>query len=239
MVFVPLCAYAQQEGTADIKPFYSPYEEITKLHVLRPATTPEQIGMAFLKLSDLQPDFTKWAALTPKSQSVPEYDRDIVALQELSRLQNEYENLDIEEPLVIRTLVEMRNFSAAQEILFLNEIGPRTYFKFNAYDLPIVILPRGLAQFSKLKLPPREADFVFERQRGRDNAILELAVVPERVVTERTVTLNNGDFYPIVARIAQFSLWTHEEDSTMMWTYRAPWFEGKNQDRDLLNLYVK
>lgn len=238
--FVALFISASTLNAQEKEAFYVPYNEMTKIALLHPASSAERIGMMFFKMAGIQPDFEPWAPKTIRSQRVPEYDRYLVALQELSRLQNEYENLTNGDPIIIRSVVDVSEYSPQQEILFLKQITSRTLFKYDAHGLPIVLLAKGLDRFSQIKLPPKEADYFLNKLQGRDKAKLQIKVIPERVEPERPVDLNDGTYYPMIVNVAEFSLWTNDnDDPAQMWVYRAPWFDDINAKRNLLDLYSR
>ena len=233
------CLTPNLSSAQEDEAFYVPFDEMTQAATLRKGSGLEKIGMSFFKLAGLQPDFYRWAPHTHQAQQIPDYDRDFVVLQELSRLQNKFENLDLEDPIIIRTTVKMDNFSQRQGILYLDEINPKTFFRYEVFDLPVIIVMKGINRFSKIKLPPREADFFLNRLRGRDYAIMEIAVLPRRAETEKKVKLSRGNYYPLVSDIVSFSLWTNEKTPDILWQYRAPWYKPTKNTKDLLQLYAR
>lgn len=226
-IFSPRHSYAQVETSI----------EQPHIAFMRPVTKPETVGMAFYKTADNgTPDFRQWAEQTPKTLATPKFDRDVVALSEFNRLQNEYINFELDKPLYIRMPVSLASYSATREILFLEEISPRIYFPFNIYGDDIVVMMKDIGKFSEIQLGGEAAYNLFQAVQNDKTAVVELAVVPELAETERPLLIKDTNYMPMLTRVAEFVIWGGHDDSQALWVWRADWYQPA-QNQDLMRLF--
>lgn len=198
----------------------------------------ETVGMSFYKNAGTQPDIKDWGSKTPETLKTPPYDREETALKEFNRLQNEFVNFEADTPIVIQYPVDLSDYSSSKEELYLLQFHERTYFPYNVFETPIALLVKDIALFRELPVSGREAEEIFGILNANRSATMSLSVVPVKADAGRVMRLSEKDkteYYPMLVKPVQFSLWTNTVPQKPLWVWQAEGYQVK-QDKDLLNL---
>lgn len=205
---------AQTMGTAPATPYDS------KL-IARPASTTEQIGMAFLKLSGTYPDFKKVIESSKAYQSLdPLAQEDYLAKTE-SKYHAEFlgfspEKSDLIVRVKINTLFKRTKDRGAVLTLRTLQKTP-VYFPVVFGPYPIALLVNDIEFFQTINLTKPEADIVYSRLALNGDATLLLQLRPITANDKTPIVLDNTPQYPLLSDIIYIGLLNNKAEQIWAW----------------------
>lgn len=206
----------------------------------------EALLISFYRNSGRTPDFKRWSFLTKTVTEAADYDKPVIALNEQVRLQTAFQNTDPSEYLVIHAPIDVSQYSAAQETLFLpifNSMGTLTQ---EIYGEKMAIVVKDLTRFQKIAMTDAEASGFYNAltEIGKNKvsipAFVELVVKPKRTIFSKEGRVGKGDHYLFFVDLAQITIWRKDvdkEDTKPLWTWKADWYKTKDDNAELLQLY--
>lgn len=214
----------------------------------QPQSGTEALLISFYRNSGRTPDFKRWSFMTRPVLKAAEYDRNVIALNEQVRLQTAFQNTDPSDYLIIHAPIDVTNYSATQEVLFLPTFAGTGTLTQQIYGEKMAIIIGGLKQFEKIAMSNAQASFFYNllKQSGRPDVSIpvfaELVVRPKQTIFSKEGRVGKGDHYLFFVELAQITLWRKatndkQENMTALWTWKADWYETGDDNADLLQLY--
>lgn len=197
-------------------------------------THPEVLLMAFNKLAQAQPDFLAWAQKSPFLKDAKKSDTDAIVSRENNRLLQVFSALDVSEPLVIHTKINLDDYSTLQGMLNVSEFTPKTFFSYAIYGENIAIVPKDIANFSTLKIPATEMEEMLAKASG-NSVNAELLLKPIVADASAPFQIEGRSYRLLLADIGEIRFWSNKPEPELLWMYRADWFKPK-EDKALMNL---
>jgi hypothetical protein len=200
-----------------------------------PPTHPERIVMAFHKIAGLTPDFNVWAKKSPFLRTANPADRDSIVNRETNRLQQAWNDFNLDDLLIVHTMIHLDNYSTIQETLILSEFTPKTFFSFSMYDENVAIVPQGMANYGKIPFTKTQMDEMLKKAAG-GQITAELLLKPA-VADPKTPFVQNGtSYWLLLAEIAEIRFWSNRVDGPqLLWMHRADWYKPK-ENQGLMDL---
>ncbi len=236
MLLVSAPAIAQTMDT----PSTTPYD--SKL-ITRPASTTEQIGMAFLKLSGTYPDFKKVIESSKVYQSLdPAVQNDYLTKTE-SKYHAEYlgfspDKSDLIVRVKINTLFKRTKDRGA--VLTLRTLqSPPVYFPVVFGPYPIAMLVNDIELFQTINLTKPEADIVYSRLALNGDATLLLQLRPITANDKTPIVLDNTPQYPLLSDIIYIGLLNNKAEQIWAWTNAATTPHQSKRGASLMELFPK
>lgn len=200
-----------------------------------PPTHPERIVMAFHKIANMAPDFLSWGKQSPFLKDAKGVDQDAIISRETNRLQRAWSEFDLNDPLVVHTLIHLDNYSSIQEMLYISEFTPKTFFSYALYGENIAIVPKGIAGFSKISITKEQMDDILKKA-GGGQVTAELLLKPVVADAKTPFVQNDTSYWLLLAEIGEIRFWSDRGgEPQLLWMNRADWFKPKD-DKALMDL---
>lgn len=199
------------------------------------ASHPERVLLAFHKIAGQEPDFLKWAKLSPFLQKASANDQDAIVSREDNRLRQAWSTFDANQPLVVHTRIQFDDYSTLQEILNLSEFTPKTFFSYSLYNENIAIVPNGIAKFGKIHISKTQMEDMLKKAGG--GAVTAEILIKPVVADSKTPYMQDSiPYWLLLAEIAEIRFWNDRQEAPeLLWMQRADWYKPKT-DSNLLNL---
>lgn len=225
-------AFASQ---ADSSPTKSDTESPQLLLRQMPKTHPERIILSYYKTADINPDFARWAALSPFLDNALSGDVPIIVQRERNRLERLSSLFDKDELLSVHTQINLQNYSTLREKLVLESFNPKTFFTFSLYDENIALVPKDIAQFNEIDISTTRMNEILQETKG-GSFIAELLLKPIHADTQTPFMYHDKPYKLMLADIAEIRFWTRDAEAPkLLWTYRADWYNPR-ASRALMDL---
>lgn len=200
-----------------------------------PPTHPERIALAFHKLAGMEPDFKLWARTSPFLKDAKRMDHPTIISREENRLQRLWVEMNPAEPLVVRTRIQLDEYSTLQETLKLSEFTPQTFFAYSIYGESIAIVPKDIATFGTIRISKEQMEDMLQKT-GGGQAMAELVLKPAVADGKAPFSKAGIDYWLLLAEIGEIRFWNlSSENPQLLWMHRADWYKP-DQDERLLNL---
>ncbi|OFW87549.1 MAG: hypothetical protein A3J37_00215 [Alphaproteobacteria bacterium RIFCSPHIGHO2_12_FULL_45_9] len=204
-----------------------PYDRalITKL----PSTT-EDVGIAFLKMSNNFPDFSAivkdskaYTALNPLAQ------QDYLSKM-TGKLQNSYVTFSPNKnDLIVRVKVNalFKKLPNGEGVLKIRTFpSDPVYFPFYFAKYPIAMIVQGMELFREIHLDKADTDVVYSRLSLSGDATLLLQLHVLAADDRKTITLDNIPQYPLLTEISYIGLLNAQTEQ--IWAWRNPKLTSRN-----------
>lgn len=201
-------------------------------------THPERIIFTHIKLAGDQANIDTFAKLSPRVAMAQDIDKTAMALAEYNRIGNSFSMHDEKKEIVVHTLVEADEYSSLQNMIKFDEFDATTYFQFKMYDHLVGIVPENIERFSGLSLSPKSAERFFNILNKATTIKVEFILTPVYSDNTDPININGEDIWLMFTRIGEFRLWSNTKEPELLWYYRAPWYEKKDNS-DIYDLYTK
>ena len=199
------------------------------------ASHPERVILAWYKIAGKQPEFEKWAALSPFLDNAKDSDIAPIISRETNRLLRAYAEFDVSAPLVVHTNLKLDDYSTINNAISFDEFSVKTFFAYSLYGENIAIVPRDIKNFSTIPLAKDKMDALLAKA-GSSSIVAELKLKPVLADAKAPFAHEGRDYSLLLADIAELSLWTNNPaNPQLLWTWRADWYAPK-ADQTLLNL---
>ena len=246
LLSAPAMAQTMEKNTErhmDVAPSISPSVSYDSKLIARPASTTEQIGMAFLKLSGTYPDFRKVIESSKVYQSLdPLAQADYLAKTE-SKYHADYlgfspDKSDLIVRVKISTLFKRTKDRGAVLTLRTLQKTP-VYFPFVFGPYPIAVLVKNIEFFQTINLTRPEADIVYSRLALNGDATLLLQLRPITANDKTPIVLDNTPQYPLLSEIAYIGLLNNKAEQIWAWKNTKSDLEHSRGQSSLIDLVPK
>ncbi len=203
-------------------------------------STNDDIGIAFLKMSNNFPDFgavvkdsDTYKALNPLAQE--DY-----LTKASGRLQNNFLLFSPKKTdLIIRMKVNVlfNKLDNGEGVLKIRTFPTDpVYFPFYFAKYPIALIVKDMELFRELHLDKADTDIVYSRLSLSGDATLLLQLYAVAANDKKTVMLDNIPQYPLLTEIGYIGLWNAKAEQ--IWAWRNPKLSGGNNGGvgNLINL---
>jgi hypothetical protein len=202
-------------------------------------TNPEVVIFTQYKLSKNLPNIDEFAKLSPRVAKAQEIDKSAVTIAEYNRMSNRYNMMDVNQPIVVHTTLELDEYSSLQDLIVFDELNEKTYFNFPVYKENIAVIPKNVARFNSIKISKSAAEKMFKAVGNSRDIIAEFVLIPEYADRKTPFTMNNVDYWLMLGKIAELRLWSSDkENPKLVWFYRSPTYKPED-NKALDTLFIK
>jgi len=195
--------------------------ELDRKLLVRPGSTVEEVGVAFLKVSESLPDFNK---IVTESESYKSLDtlaqKDFLA-KNVIKLQKEFLDFSPKKSdLIIRMKVNTF-FNRTPD--GLGKLEVRTfkqdpiYFPFYFANYPIALIPKDMELFKNIELSEDETNIVYSRLALDGAATLLLQLYPIAANDTKPVIFDNIPQYPMLTEIGYIGFLNRKGEQIWAW----------------------
>lgn len=192
------------------------------------------VAMLFNKITNQQPDLTRWAQTSKLYQNTPATQKAAVLQTTIDKLRTKFSLMGPNEPIYIEQYITLRQYRPDAQGVFIDEFTPQTYYTYGFDNEYFAVIPSDLMDYEFLKISPDEMKDIGQHITNKNRLFMRLSLVPIKGDSSETVRLSNGfQNWLLAAKVMDIELWS-PKDQTLLWRSNEAFYNRKNQ---LLNLY--
>lgn len=189
--------------------------------ITRKASTNDEVGIAFLKMTGNFPDFRKLVEDSPKYKSLNPLDQKNYLTGAVSKLQSSYLTFTPKRSnLIVRVGVKVKYFRNKDGTAKLDIVPPSNgplYFPYYFANYPIALVINNIDFFQHQVLTKEESDIVYGRLGLDGAATLLLEVYPIAADDSKTIMMDNIPQYPMLSDIGYIGLINGRAEQIWAW----------------------
>ena len=197
----------------------------------RAASTNDEIGIAFLKMSNNFPDFAQVVMGTDTYKTLDSLAQQDYLSKTVGRYQNAFMTYapgksDLLLRLKVNAMFKRRANGESTITLTTFNDQPVVYFPFYFAGFPIALIIKDMEMFKDIHLNAVETDIVYKRLSLDGKATLLLQVYPIAADDKKPVTFDNIQQYPLLAEIGYIGLVNRRAEQ--IWAWKNTKYAGKS-----------
>lgn len=197
--------------------------------ITRLPSTTEDVGIAFLKMSDTFPDFEKVVEDSDAYKTLNPLAQQDYKVKTVNRLQTNFMTFQPKKSdLIIRVKVTtmFKKLPTGESIVTLKTFpNDPVYFPFYFAKYPIALVVKNMENFRELHLDKTDTDIVYNRLSLSGDATLLLQLYPIAANDTKPILLDNVPQYPMLAEIGYIGLLNSRAEQ--IWAWRNDKLSGK------------
>ena len=202
-----------------------------------PNATPAQtVAMVYHKMSNVPPNFKKWALMTKDYAAASKFDKVMVRDKKAAEFQAAFSLVSTTEAIVIRTPVYLSRYSFANKGFLIQSFREDTYFSYEyGGDAYAIVIP-DLIEYQWVgaeEAAAKKIDDEAKLAKGSLKAILYFE--PKFADKSAPMTLDGKKYWLLSGKVRNIALYA-SDGKTILWQKMSKTYSDKKQ-RELLNLY--
>jgi len=209
---------------------------------MRSPTPTVYIDLLYHKLTKQTPDYDAWAFQTEEYKTASEHDKPIIFTTQRNQLEDLYEDLDVEEYIVVRTMVNCaKAYSDLQQTFFFAEFDDETFIEFSSTqdDRKYALVLKGIEKYGKIEMQADKAQEMLVKLGHGGDAHAEIIVKPLLADAQVPFEYDGESYWLLMGEVAEFSLWSDRRVKEKVWSDRAKWYVEENPLLDLYDIPKK
>lgn len=194
-----------------------------------------KVASMFYKLSNATPDFTKWAKETVPYLEAHNFDKEPVLKQQEIKLREVFYNTFKDQKLNIEIDLNLGNYSAIQEKLFLEEFTDDTFFSYVLFGDHYAVIVPNIKDYQIHEISNQEMDNFNDNKSKRSSAIAEIEVTPISANNISPLDIDGQNYWVIIGELSGLTIWNTNRTNILLSSRSQP----KDQNEKLLDLYAK
>jgi hypothetical protein len=200
-------------------------------------TSPITIALAFSKLTRTKPDLTAWAMQSEAYKNAMPIEQPTVLDKEIQKLKSAFNLLNLSEPLIVETDVQLSPYSVASHGFFVQNFKTSTFFPAIYAGKYYALVPQGIAEKQWLEVNDAPTvDAINKAVAASKNGLLKMTLylIPEYGDASTSVNIEGENYWPIVVDVKKMTLYPAEGDTALWHTFDPNAFDKTHQN--ILNL---
>lgn len=197
-----------------------------KAQFIDEASPPQNVAIAYYKISEKIPNFQQWASYTQEYGTALEESKDAVLAEETVRLERAFSFYDhTTTPVTIRTLVDVEVKEGDKQPKLSISFPKKTasYFPYSFGGEHFALIAENSDILGDIDIGPLEVEQIYKRLEQGGRAVLVLNTVPYKTNTEDTIKSGSLHMQPLLAKIGGISLYNSELET--IWAWKAGWYK--------------
>lgn len=175
-------------------------------------TSPGQIAMIYHRLTGQAPDFAAWAAASDSYLKAGRLDKLTVQQQKAAELQNIFDLISLQDPIVIRVPVKLSAYSHSNYGYFIENFREDTFFSFGFMGQNYAVIPQNLVDRQWIPVSG-EAAMKIEKALGAARQLtVYLRVLPKFADKSVPMKLDGIDHWLLMGEPESLSLYSYGGD---------------------------
>lgn len=208
----------------------------SKERMMTPPSTTEDIGLSFMKLANVKPDFEELAKQGALYKNAAPYELEEVAKKESLRIQAKYLQFNPGRSVLsmrIPMAVDFKRLDVGGSQLKIKfPPATMTYFPVFYGGYPMAVLVNGIENFFDMTLDDEETRFVVARLGMNGQTTLLLELVPLAADAKSPVRLDEMNQYPLLCDIAYIGLLN--DTAEQIWAWENPKYAAMKKQNPLI-----
>ena len=201
-------------------------------------SSPDYVALLFYKMTAQIPDFDTWARQSSVYKKASVFNRMMILEKEIKKMQEGYNRLSLQEPLVIEMPVRLSGYSHANQGFFIENFRTDTFFPVTYSNQSYAIVPEGIIDKQWLKVATENEARIIEMAAREDLGrllMLTLFLSPEYADKKTPISLDGRDYWLILTNVKKMFLTSLKSD-TLLWQSDSIKIKDEKSQK-LLNLY--
>lgn len=187
----------------------------------RPASTNDEVGVAFLKMSNNSPDFNKIIGMSDDYKKLDPLAQKDFQAKKADQIQNAYLAFTPQKSdLIIRMKANVlfQKLANGESTLKLRTFKEDLiYFPFYFGGYPIALIIKDMDIFKNITLTKEETDIVYSRLSLSGDMTLLVQVYPIAANDKKPMLLDNIKQYPMLSEIGYIGMLNDQSDQIWAW----------------------
>jgi len=182
------------------------------------ATKPVQIAMLYQKLTRQRPDFREWIEQSSDYIAADMYDRAEMVKSRLDEMQETYNMLMPNEPIMLEAQIELTAYSRLKKGFMVPMFTPLTFFNYVYMGENYALVPHKIMQYQWLHMNETLAAILLKESDAQHRVKMRLHMKP-LTADRKPVQIGPQTYKPLMADITALELWS-DDGQRLVWDSR-------------------